>query len=89
MKNINPEESQEVQSMSAPVYKKIIVQYQNDNGADFRSDTDQRNSALSVYDTESPEIKTARTLADEIINISGAEIKVFVRTECYRSWHCK
>lgn len=48
---------------------------------DFRSDTDQRNSALSVYDTEAPEIKTARTLADEIINISGAEIKVFVRTD--------
>ena len=47
---------------------------------DFRSDTDQRNSALSVYDTEAPEIKTARTLADEMINVSGAEIKVFVRT---------
>lgn len=49
--------------------------------SDFRSDTDQRNSALSVYDTEAPEIKTARTLTDEIINISGAEIKVFVRTD--------
>ena len=32
MKNNNSEESQEVQAMSAPVYKKIIVQYQDDNG---------------------------------------------------------
>jgi len=32
LKNNNSEESQEVQAMSAPVYKKIIVQYQDDNG---------------------------------------------------------
>lgn len=48
---------------------------------DFRSDTEKQNSSLSIFNSEAPEIKTARTLADEMINISGAEVKVFVRTD--------
>jgi hypothetical protein len=48
---------------------------------DFRSDSEQRNSPLSVYNPESLDVKTARTLSDEMINISGAEVKVFIRTD--------
>lgn len=48
---------------------------------DFRQDTDKRNSGLSLYYPDSPTIKTARMLADEAINIVGAEVKVFIRTD--------
>lgn len=47
---------------------------------DFRHDTDKYNSSMSLFQPDSPTIKTVRMLADEMINVSGAEIKVFVRT---------
>ena len=53
----------------------------DESAPDFRSDTEKQNSSLSIFNPEAPEIKTARTLADEMINISGAEVKVFVRTD--------
>lgn len=47
----------------------------------FRSDIDQRHTPLALHDPDSADIKMARQLADEIINVSGAEVKIFVRTE--------
>lgn len=47
----------------------------------FRSDIDQRHSYLSLHDPDSNDIKFARQLADEMINISGAEVKIFIRTD--------
>ena len=48
--------------------------------SDFRSDTEQSNPSLSIYDEGAPEIATARTLADEMINISGAPVRIYLRT---------
>lgn len=48
---------------------------------DFRSDVDKYNPSLSLFNNEAPEIKSARTMADELINLSGAEIVVYPRTE--------
>ena len=47
---------------------------------DFRSDSEQLNSALSLFNNEAPELRTARKLVDESININGAEVNVFLRT---------
>lgn len=47
----------------------------------FRSDIDQRHTPLALHDPESADIKLARQLADEMINVSGAEVKIFARTE--------
>lgn len=47
----------------------------------YRSDIEQRNTPLALHDPDSVEIRLARNLADEVINVSGAELKVFVRTE--------
>lgn len=47
----------------------------------YRSDADQLHSPLSLYDVNSRDIALARTMADEMINTSGAEIKIFARTE--------
>lgn len=48
--------------------------------ADYRSDSEQANPSLSVYNPDAPEIATARTLADEMINISGAPVRIYLRT---------
>lgn len=48
---------------------------------DFRSDTEKTSSSLSLYNNDAPEIKLARQLAEEMINTSGAIVKVFVRTD--------
>lgn len=48
---------------------------------DNRSDVERVNGLLSVYDTDSPEILTARTNVEEQINISGADVKVYPRTD--------
>ena len=53
----------------------------DESAPDFRSYVEKQNSSLSIFNPEAPEIKTARTLADEMINISGAEVKVFIRTD--------
>jgi hypothetical protein len=47
----------------------------------YRSGIDQRHSKLAIHDPENPDIRLARSLAQEQINIAGAEVKVFVRTE--------
>lgn len=47
----------------------------------YRSDVEQRHSPLAIHDPNSSDIKMVRRLADELINISGAEVKLFVRTD--------
>jgi hypothetical protein len=47
---------------------------------DFRSDIEQTNSPLSLFDNEAPDLKMARKLVDESINIVGAEVNIFLRT---------
>lgn len=47
----------------------------------FRSDVEQRHTPLALHDPESADVRYARLQADEIINISGAEVTVYVRTE--------
>lgn len=48
---------------------------------DNRSTQEQENSPLSIYDKDSPEVLLARSQADETINISGAKIRVYPRTD--------
>jgi hypothetical protein len=47
----------------------------------MRSDSEQRHTKIALHDEDSPDIKMARQLADEIIHISGAEIEVYLRTD--------
>jgi hypothetical protein len=47
----------------------------------FRSDVERRNSPIQIHNPENADLKLARLLADEQINISGAEIKVYIRTD--------
>ena len=47
----------------------------------FRSDVEQRNSPIQIYNPESADLRLARSLANEQINVSGAEIKVYIRTD--------
>lgn len=49
--------------------------------ASNRSDGEQRNSPLSIHNEESADIRLARSLANEMINVSGAEVKVYARTD--------
>jgi hypothetical protein len=53
----------------------------NDIVTSYQSDIEQSNSTLSVYNPESPELATARALAEEMINLSGADIKLYLRTD--------
>lgn len=48
---------------------------------DFRSDSQQRHTQLALHDPTSNDLKLARTRVNEIINVSGAEVKVYVRTD--------
>lgn len=48
---------------------------------DPRTDTEQRNSPLSLFANEAPDLRLARKLVDESINISGAEVIVYLRTD--------
>jgi hypothetical protein len=48
---------------------------------DFRSDVEQRHTPLALHDPESNDLKLARKMADEIIHVSGAEVKIYTRTE--------
>jgi hypothetical protein len=47
----------------------------------FRSDVEQRHSPLALHDPESADVKMARSQAREMINISGAEVTVYMRTD--------
>jgi len=46
-----------------------------------RGDVESRNPLIQVHDTESNDHKLAGSLANELINISGAELLVYVRTD--------
>lgn len=48
---------------------------------DFRSDVQQRYTQVAIHDKDSNDLAQARKQADEIINVSGAEIVVYTRTE--------
>ena len=47
----------------------------------YRSDAEQKNSPLALHDSDSADVKLARSQAREMINISGAEVTVYMRTE--------
>ncbi len=47
----------------------------------YRSDVEQRHTPIALHDPESNDLQLARQLADEMINVSGAEVTVYVRTE--------
>lgn len=53
----------------------------DDAKPDFRSDVEQRHTPLALHDPDSNDLELARKKADEIINVSGAEIKVYIRTD--------
>jgi hypothetical protein len=48
---------------------------------DFRSDAEQRFTPLAIHNPDSNDLKLARKLADEIVHVSGAEVKIYTRTE--------
>lgn len=66
----------------------MIYSFNDNNLEDFqsafpdnRTDAEQLNSILSVYNNEAPEIKTARAIADEMVNVSGGPVTVYLRTD--------
>lgn len=46
----------------------------------FRSDVEQLHPPVQLHDEESPDLKYARLLADEVVNVSGANVKIYFRT---------
>ena len=46
-----------------------------------RSEIEQRHTPLAIHDNESADIRMARRQAREIIDISGAEVTVYLRTD--------
>lgn len=48
---------------------------------DFRSEVERLHSPVSIHNPESNDLKLARKLADEVINVSGAEVRVYIRTD--------
>lgn len=47
----------------------------------YRTDVQQRHTPVAIHDPDSADLKYAKQLADEIVNVSGAELKVFIRTD--------
>ena len=47
----------------------------------FMSDIEKRNTPIAIHDSSSDDLKLARMKADEIINVSGAEVHVYIRTD--------
>mgnify|MGYP003645841497 CR=1 FL=1 len=47
----------------------------------FRSDVEQRHTPVALHDPESADVRMARSQAREIINVSGAEVTVYMRTD--------
>lgn len=47
----------------------------------FRTDVEQRHTPIALHNPENHDVRYARLLADEIINVSGAEVTVYVRTD--------
>ncbi len=52
-----------------------------DKHESMRSDVDVQFSPLSIYNINSDDIKQARSLAEEMINISGALVNLYIRTD--------
>lgn len=48
---------------------------------DYRSESEKNDPSIAIFNEDAPEILTARAEVDEIINISGAKIKVYPRTD--------
>lgn len=48
---------------------------------DYRSDTEQDGTRIAIFNPESHDVRLARKLAKEIINVSGAKVQVYVRTD--------
>jgi hypothetical protein len=46
-----------------------------------RTDVENRYSPVSIYNLNNDDIKNVKRHADEIINISGAEVIVYIRTD--------
>lgn len=53
----------------------------NSTWESYRSDVDQQNSPISLFDPDTGDVKLARQMADEMINVSGAEIQIYLRTD--------
>lgn len=47
----------------------------------FRSDVEQRHTPVALHDPESADVRMARSQAREMINVSGAEVTVYMRTD--------
>lgn len=47
----------------------------------YRSETEQRHTKIAIHDEDSADVRLARQLADEIIHVSGAEVRVYTRTD--------
>ena len=47
----------------------------------YRSESELRHTPIAIHDYESADIKLARSKAREMINVSGAEVTVFIRTD--------
>lgn len=46
-----------------------------------RSDVEQRHTLVAIHDPESADVKLARLQAKEQINVSGAEVIIYLRTD--------
>lgn len=47
----------------------------------YRSDVEQRHTPLALHDPDSADVRMARLQAKEQINVSGAEVTVYTRTD--------
>lgn len=47
----------------------------------FRTEIEQQNPLVQLHDPESADLRMARQSADETIHVSGAEVKVYIRTD--------
>ncbi len=47
----------------------------------YMTDPQQRHTPVAIHHDESPDLKLARKLAREMINVSGAELKLYIRTD--------
>lgn len=53
----------------------------SDSNPDMRNDAEKYDSKLSLHNNEALEIATAVKLAQEIVNTSGAEVIIYLRTD--------
>lgn len=65
--------SQDTGEIDADKFNTILISH--------RSEIERRHTPVQIHDPESADLKLARLLANEQINVAGAEIKVFIRTD--------